>query len=271
MLIRLYGVTRIRELFIQEKLEEKRGRLMKHCMMKKLIFVWMTALLLCGAGALAEPEALTTKEDEHEVTFTAEQTSRNEYGESVYDIRVTMDGQQTQVISFTTEGTNEDEQEMYLTDVNMDGYPDLALLRSMGASDGFASHYVYDPAAGEFIYHPELNDLSWYRCAFYPDGRYVLNALHSGAATGTWMLYQWQKDGALKLLSMASLESSPDIEKDEYISTAMLVKDDDTLEAVYENTLTELDETMWNTEYGKLMAYLWNGIEPGEPAEWGMK
>ena len=182
MLIRLYGVTRIRELFIQEKLEEKRGRLMKHCMMKKLIFVWMTALLLCGAGALAETEALTTKEDEHEVTFTAEQTSRNEYGESVYDIRVTMDGQQTQVISFTTEGTNESEQEMYLTDVNMDGYPDLALLRSMGASDGFASHYVYDPAAGEFIYHPELNDLSWYRCAFYPDGRYVLNTLHSGAA-----------------------------------------------------------------------------------------
>ena len=75
---------------------------MTHCMMKKLIFGWTTALLLCGAGALAEPEALTTKEDEHEVTFTAEQTSRNEYGESVYDIRVTMDGQQTQVISFTT-------------------------------------------------------------------------------------------------------------------------------------------------------------------------
>ena len=85
------------------------------------------------------------------------------------------------------------------------------------------------------------------------------------------MLYQWQRDGALKLLSMASLESSPDIEKDEYISTAMLVKDDDTLEVVYENTLTELDETMWNTEYDKLMTYLWNGIEPGEPAEWGMK
>lgn len=79
--------------------------------------------------------------------------------ESVYDIRVTMDGEQRQIIHFTTEGTNEDEQEMHLTDVNMDGYPDLALLRSMGASDGFASHYVYDPAAGEFVHHPELDDL----------------------------------------------------------------------------------------------------------------
>ena len=42
----------------------------------------------------------------------------------------------------------------------MDGYTDLALLNSMGASDGFASYYVYDPAAG------------------------------------IWKLYQWQLDGA---------------------------------------------------------------------------
>ena len=92
---------------------------------------------------------------------------------------------------------------MHLTDVNMDGYPDLALLRSMGASDGFASHYVYDPAAGEFVHHPELDDLSWYRCAFYPEGRYVLNDWHSGAATGTWMLHQWQEDGTLRLWAVA--------------------------------------------------------------------
>lgn len=240
--------------------------------MKKTVCLLAIGALLCGTGALAESETLTTQEDGHEVTLTAEQVSRNaEYGESVYDIRVTTDGQQTQVISFTTEGTNEDEQEMYLTDVNMDGYPDVAFLRSMGASDGFASHYLYDPASGEFVYHPELDDLSWYRCAFYPDGRYVLNYLHSGAATGTWLLYQWQEDGTLRLLSTASLESSPDIEKDEYISTAMLVKEDGTTETVYENTLTELDETAWNAEYDKLMTQIWNGIEPGDPAELGVK
>ncbi|MEI3406068.1 MAG: hypothetical protein V8Q79_05675 [Christensenellales bacterium] len=122
---------------------------MKKLAMKKSVCAWMALWLLCGASALAENETLTTREDGHEVIFTAEQISRDaDYGESVYDIRVTVDGEQRQIIHFTTEGTNEGEQEMHLTDVNMDGYPDLALLRSMGASDGFASHYVYDPAAG---------------------------------------------------------------------------------------------------------------------------
>ena len=111
---------------------------MKKLAIKKSVCAWMALGLLCGAGALAENETLTTHEDGHEVIFTAEQISRDaDYGESVYDIRVTMDGEQRQIIHFTTEGTNEDEQEMHLTDVNMDGYPDLALLRSMGASDGF--------------------------------------------------------------------------------------------------------------------------------------
>ena len=111
---------------------------MKKLAINKSVCAWMALGLLCGAGALAENETLTTHEDGHEVIFTAEQISRDaDYGESVYDIRVTMDGEQRQIIHFTTEGTNEDEQEMHLTDVNMDGYPDLALLRSMGASDGF--------------------------------------------------------------------------------------------------------------------------------------
>lgn len=244
---------------------------MKKLAVKKSVCAWMALGLLCGAGALAENETLTTREDGHEVMFTAEQISRDaDYGESVYDIRVTMDGEQRQIIHFATEGTNEDEQEMHLTDVNMDGYPDLALLRSMGASDGFASHYVYDPAAGEFVHHPELDDLSWYRCAFYPEGRYVLNDWHSGAATGTWMLHQWQEDGTLRLWAVASLEYGPDIEKDEYIASVIRIREDGTAENVYENTLTEMDSTTWNAEYDKLMALLWNGIDPGEPAEWGL-
>ena len=41
-------------------------------------------------------------------------------------------------------------------------------------------------------------------------------------------------------------------------------------ENVYENTLTEMDSTTWNAEYDKLMVLLWNGIDPGEPAEWGL-
>ena len=98
----------------------------------------------------------------------------------------------------------------------------------------------------------------------------MLNDWHSGAATGTWMLHQWQEDGTLRLWAVASLEYGPDIEKDEYIASVIQIREDGTAENVYENTLTEMDSTTWNAEYDKLMALLWNGIDPGEPAEWGL-
>ncbi|MEI3406069.1 MAG: hypothetical protein V8Q79_05680 [Christensenellales bacterium] len=33
----------------------------------------------------------------------------------------------------------------------------------------------------------------------------MLNDWHSGAATGTWMLHEWQEDGTLRLWAVASL------------------------------------------------------------------
>lgn len=98
----------------------------------------------------------------------------------------------------------------------------------------------------------------------------MLNDWHSGAATGTWMLHQWQEDGTLRLWAVASLEYGPDIEKDEYIASVIRIREDGTAENVYENTLTEMDSATWNAEYDKLMALLWNGIDPGKPAEWGL-
>ena len=84
------------------------------------------------------------------------------------------------------------------------------------------------------------------------------------------MLHQWQEDGTLRLWAVASLEYGPDIEKDEYIASVIRIREDGTAENVYENTLTEMDSTTWNAEYDKLMALLWNGIDPGESAEWGL-
>lgn len=115
-------------------------------MKKRAICALSAALAFCSAAAGAERdrETLYFKADSHEMIVTAEEISRNEYNEAAYDIRVTMDGKQTQAINFTSENTNAGEREVYPCDVNMDGYTDLALLNSMGASDGFASYYVYD-------------------------------------------------------------------------------------------------------------------------------
>lgn len=102
--------------------------------MKKRAICALSAALAfysAAAGAESNRETLYFKADSHEMIVTAEEISRNEYNEAAYDIRVTMDGKQTQAINFTSENTNAGEREVYPCDVNMDGYTDLALLNSM--------------------------------------------------------------------------------------------------------------------------------------------
>lgn len=238
-------------------------------MKKRAICALSAALAFCSAAAGAESdrETLYFKADSHEMIVTAEEISRNEYNEAAYDIRVTMDGKQTQAINFTSENTNAGEREVYPCDVNMDGYTDLALLNSMGASDGFASYYVYDPAAGEFVYHPELERLSFYRAQFYPRNRYVLNYLHDSAATGIWELYQWQTDGELKLLSEAAIQFEGDA------LTAMAGREKNgTIKISYTSEpFAYEDEARRRLEYDKLMAILFDGDDPGEAAELGLR
>lgn len=238
-------------------------------MKKRAICALSAALAFCSAAAGAESdrETLYFKADSHEMIVTAEEISRNEYNEAAYDIRVTMDGKQTQAINFTSENTNAGEREVYPCDVNMDGYTDLALLNSMGASDGFASYYVYDPAAGEFVYHPELERLSFYRAQFYPRNRYVLNYLHDSAATGIWELYQWQTDGELKLLSEAAIQ----FEGDALTAMAGRAKNGTIKISYTSEPFAYEDEARRRLEYDKLMAILFDGDDPGEAAELGLR
>ena len=238
-------------------------------MKKRAICALSAALAFCSAAAGAESdrETLYFKADSHEMIVTAEEISRNEYNEAAYDIRVTMDGKQTQAINFTSENTNAGEREVYPCDVNMDGYTDLALLNSMGASDGFASYYVYDPAAGEFVYHPELERLSFYRAQFYPEKRYVLNYLHDSAATGIWELYQWQTDGELKLLSEAAIQ----FEGDALTAMAGRAKNGTIKISYTSEPFAYEDEARRRLEYDKLMAILFDGGDPGEAAELGLR
>ena len=238
-------------------------------MKKRAICALSAALAFCSAAAGAESdrETLYFKADSHEMIVTAEEISRNEYNEAAYDIRVTMDGKQTQAINFTSENTNAGEREVYPCDVNMDGYTDLALLNSMGASDGFASYYVYDPAAGEFVYHPELERLSFYRAQFYPRNRYVLNYLHDSAATGIWELYQWQTDGELKLLSEAAIQ----FEGDALTAMAGRAKNGTIKISYTSEPFAYEDEARRRLEYDKLMAILFDDGDPGEAAELGLR
>ena len=238
-------------------------------MKKRAICALSAALAFCSAAAGAESdrETLYFKADSHEMIVTAEEISRNEYNEAAYDIRVTMDGKQTQAINFTSENTNAGEREVYPCDVNMDGYTDLALLNSMGASDGFASYYVYDPAAGEFVYHPELERLSFYRAQFYPRNRYVLNYLHDSAATGIWELYQWQTDGELKLLSEAAIQ----FEGDALTAMAGRAKNGTIKISYTSEPFAYEDEARRRLECDKLMAILFDGDDPGEAAELGLR
>ena len=241
-------------------------------MKKRVICMLSAAMMLWGAAASAESEkeTLTFKADNHEIIVTAEEIGRSEYDEATFDVRVTMDGEQTQTINFTSENTNEGEQEVYLCDVNMDGYADLALLNSMGASDGFASYYVYDAAAGAFVYRPELNRLSFYRAQFYPQKRYVLNYLHDSAATGVWELYQWQLGGEFKLLAEASIQFTDDVNSGELAAKAGPVQNGVAQMTYTGKPFAYEDETRWNLEREKLMNILFDGDDPDEAVELGL-
>lgn len=241
-------------------------------MKRRMICALSAAALLCGAltTAQAEKETLNFREDSHEVIVTSEEIGQTEERETIFDIRVTMDGEPTQTINFIAENINEGEQEVYLCDVNMDGYTDLALLNSMGASDGFAAYYVYDPAAGGFAYHPELDRLSFYRAQFYPEKRYVLNYLHDSAATGIWELYQWQLNGEFKLLAEAGIQFTDDVSSGELAAKAGIVQNGVVQLTYTSEPFAYEDEARWNLEHDKLMEILFDGDEPGEAAELGL-
>ena len=237
--------------------------------MKKTICALGTAALLFGllTTATAEKEALHFSENSHSFIVTSEVIGRSEYGETAFDIRVTMDGNEIQTINFTAENVNEGQQETVLCDVNMDGYADLALMNSMGASDGFASYYLYEPMTGQFVHHPGLDRLSFYRAQFYPEKRYVHNYLHDSAATGIWELYQWQTDGELKLLSEAAIQ----FEGDALTAMAGRAKNGTIKISYTSEPFAYEDEARRRLEYDKLMTILFDDGDPGEAAELGLR
>ena len=185
-----------------------------------------------------------------------------DYGEATYSVRVETDGTTTQSFVYTGGRMDEYWKAVYPTDVNMDGYPDLLLMGIAGASDAFGTHYLYEPVSGRFVEHGELADFSVYRCTLYPQTGYVLNYLHDGAATGSYVLYQWQNGLLVQLARASMLPPEAGITSDKLQAKAeRLVRG--AWQTVYDETF-DLDDEAWQAHDAALLAALWSGIEPGE-------
>lgn len=179
-----------------------------------------------------------------------------------YSVRVERDGETTQTFLYATEGADFSSATGYLTDMNMDGYPDLSLMRSTGATDAFASHYLYNPQTGLFEHDEALDWLSVLRCTLYPQTGYVLNYLHDGAATGTWELYKWQ-NGTLVQFARASI-LTPEYD---LFSGRLEAKAEQLAlgqwQTLYDEVF-EADDSAWQTHADVILALLWSGVNPGE-------
>ena len=179
-----------------------------------------------------------------------------------YSVRVERGGETTQTFLYATEGADFSTPTAYLTDVNMDGWPDLSLMRSTGATDAFASHYLYNPQTGLFEHDEALDWLSVLRCTLYPQTGYVLNYLHDGAATGTWELCRWQSGTLVQLARASILAPEYDLfsgrleAKVERLSLGQW-------QTVYDEVF-ESDDSTWRNQYDAVLALLWSGVNPGE-------
>ena len=95
----------------------------------------------------------------------------------------------------------------------------------------------------------------------------MLNYLHDSAATGIWELYQWQTDGELKLLSEAAIQ----FEGDALTAMAGRAKNGTIRINYTSEPFAYEDEARRRLEYDKLMAILFDGGDPGEAAELGLR
>ena len=181
-----------------------------------------------------------------------------------------MDGKQTQAINFTSENTNAGEREVYPCDVNGAGYTDLALLDSIGSSDGFASSMYHDPAAGEFVYHANFKGCPSTARSFIPGIAMCSIICMTARRQGIWELYQWQLDGAFSLMAKTSIQFTDDVNSGELIAKAGPVQNGVVRLTYTGEPFDYEDEPRWQLEYAKLMELLFDGADPGESVELGM-
>lgn len=216
-----------------------------------------------SSGGAKLVQTLELDEGGKAVRVEVTQISENpDYGEATYSVRVEADGQTVQTFTSVGGRANEYLKAAYQTDANMDGYPDLLLMGIAGASDAFGTHYLYDPASGRFVEHPELADFSVYRSTLYPQTGYALNYMHDGAATGIWALYQWQGGQLVQLARASLLNPEYEVYSDRLQAKAERLVSGQ-WQTVYDETFVLNDEA-WQAHYDALVDALWGGVNPGE-------
>lgn len=116
------------------------------------------------------------------------------HGSRLHEIEIIRDGKSVQRLYYLCEGVPQDAPHLDFSDMNMDGYPDLIALRTMGASDAYAVYFLYDEEAGAFVRSLALEGFSAWRYELSPMNRVIVNNIRENAADVRWEKYQWQED-----------------------------------------------------------------------------
>ena len=126
----------------------------------------------------------------------------------IYRLDVAKDGAPFQTLYFTRGEKMDDG--IRLADMNFDGYPDLAILYYLGASNAAYTFFLYDPEIGEFACAGETGIFNWLSAyTLYPDRQLILNDIHDSALTGTTQLFRWE-EGQLRLIREVEILHDPE-------------------------------------------------------------
>ena len=163
-------------------------------------------------GDLRLMDAAQTEEREmmHEassVSGGAEITARlykaglvlDRYGSRLHEIEIERNGEAVQRLYYICETVPQDAPHLDFSDMNMDGYPDLLALRTMGASDAYAVYFLYDPETGRFERCLALEGFSAWRYELSPLDRILVNNIRISAGETRREIYQWQGDDLILL------------------------------------------------------------------------
>ncbi len=247
-------------------------------MKKRLVSVLALCLCLFTAGALAQTmyidggnadrvylrERLTLSVQGREITAELHEVGGGEY-EREYRVRFLEDGKEISAAGFTGDtyeylrhfesdaGANI----LRVTDVNMDGYADIAVISYAGATEAQAAHFLYDPLSGGYGRYKELDTLSWWRCALYPETKLMLDYQRDGVENGVWTLYRWEGTKLNTLATGIISNAGEDALK------ARVFQDN---EKVYEAAWSSRgdDGTLWQRQRDAMIDVMLGGANPGK-------
>lgn len=121
------------------------------------------------------------------------------YGSCVHEIELERDSETVQRLYYICETVPQTAPHLDFADMNMDGYPDLIALRTMGASDAYAVYFLYEPETGLYERCLALEGFSAWRYELVPSDRIIINNIRINAGEVCQEIYQWQENELILL------------------------------------------------------------------------